>query len=46
MITAKINNITKRGHTILSFQRADKNRTLNIQSICNYSEDLLSVSYG
>ena len=28
------------------FQKTEKNRILNIHSICNYSDYLFSVSYG
>ena len=42
----KINSIKKRWYNLLIFQKTDKNRLLNIHSICNYSDHFFSVSYS
>ena len=42
---AKISNIKKRRYNLFIFQKTEKNRILNIHSICNCSEHLFSVSY-
>ena len=39
-------NVKKRRYNIFVFQKAEKNRILNIHSICNYSDQLFSVRYG
>ena len=43
----KDKTISKKGrYDLFIFQKTEKNRTLNIHSICNYSNHLFSVSYG
>ena len=45
MITTKISNIKKQTYLFI-FQKTEKNRILNIDSICNYSDHLFWVSSG
>ena len=38
----KISNIKTRRYNLFIFQKTEKNRILNIHSICNYSDDIFS----
>ena len=42
----KISNIKKQIYNFFIFQKTEKNRIMTMHSICNYSDHLLSVSYG